>query len=153
MKVLIKMNTILIKKLRGCARIPFKSTPGSAGFDVCAAINEKILLTKNKTVRIPSGVSIAMPSNSYVAFLLPRSGLSINNGIVLANSIGIIDSDFRGEIIVGLRNFGNVDYTINPGDKIAQIVFLNIVDTKFKISDFTENDTSRGTGGLGSTGK
>lgn len=149
------MNTefVLIKRLRDCAKIPFKSTSGSAGFDICAAIDKEVLLAKNKTVKVPSGISVAMPNRSYVAFLLPRSGLSINHGIVLANSVGVIDSDFRGEIMVGLKNFGDTDYIISSGDKIAQIVFLNVANIEFKVSDFAEGDTSRGIGGFGSTGR
>ena len=145
-------TTVLIKKLRNCTKVPSKSTLGSAGFDIFAAIEKSITLARNATVKIPSGVSIELPSNEYVAFLLPRSGLSINKGIILANSIGVIDSDFRGEIIVGLRNCGYADYQINPGDKVAQLLFLKTENVQFKTVKSLHN-TLRGEGGLGSTGK
>ena len=115
---------ILVKKLRESAKMPLRATVGSAGLDVFAAIDEGILLSKNTIAKIPSGIAIELPSSNYVAFLLARSGLSINHGIILANSVGVIDSDYRGEIIVGLRNCTARDYIINPGDKIAQLIFL-----------------------------
>ena len=146
----IKTN-VLVKKLRNCAKVPSKSTSGSAGFDIFAAIEKSITLARNATLKIPSGVSIELPSNDYVAFLLPRSGLSINKGIILANSIGVIDSDFRGEIIVGLKNCGCADYQISPGDKVAQLLFLKTESVHFKVVEAL-HDTLRGTGGLGSTG-
>ena len=93
-----------------------------------------------------------MPRNNYVAFLLPRNALSINKCIILANSICIIDSDFRGEIIVGLKNCGCADYQVNPGDKVAQILFLKTESVHFKVVEALHN-TLRGTGGLGSTGR
>jgi len=144
---------ILLKKVRECAKVPFRATSGSAGFDVCAAIEKKILLKRNTTTKVPSGVAICLPDSSSVALLVPRSGLSIHNGIALANGVGVIDSDFRGEIIVALRNFSEEDYTLSPGEKIAQILFLNLADFVLEVTDEDLPGTQRGSGGLGSTGK
>ena len=143
---------ILVKKLRESAKMPLRATVGSAGLDVFAAIDEGILLSKNTIAKIPSGIAIELPSSNYVAFLLARSGLSINHGIILANSVGVIDSDYRGEIIVGLRNCTDRDYIINPGDKIAQLLFLKTESVLLELVDDLD-DTHRGDGGLGSTGK
>ena len=147
------MNKILIKKVRDIAKIPFKSTSGSAGFDVCAAINESVTIKKGAIAKIPSGVAICLPNEESVALLMPRSGLSINEGITLANSVGVIDSDFRGEIIVALRNFSDKDYILNPGEKVAQLLFFNLAQFNLEITLENLPNTSRGAGGLGSTGK
>lgn len=146
-------DKILVRKIRKCARVPFRATAGSAGFDVCAAVEKDVVLEKNETTKIPSGIAICLPNKNFVALLLPRSGLSIHNGITLANGVGVIDSDFRGEIIVALRNFSNEDYTLCPGEKIAQILFFNLVDFVLEVTDEELSETQRGSDGLGSTGK
>ena len=144
--------TVQVKKLRKSAKTPLRATLGAAGLDVFAAIDKSVLLYRNTTEKIPSGIAIELPSINYVAFLLPRSGLSIKHGIVLANSVGVIDSDYRGEIIVGLRNCGDSDYIINPDDKIAQLLFFKTENIQLKLVD-NLNDTNRGYSGLGSTGR
>ena len=145
-------TTVLIKKLGKFTKAPLRATFGSAGLDIFAAIDEGVLLSKNTTVKIPSGIAIELPSSNYVAFLLARSGLSINHGIILANSVGVIDSDYRGEIIVGLRNCTDRDYIIKPGDKIAQLLFFKTESVRLELVD-NLSDTHRGGGGLGSTGR
>lgn len=147
------MNKILVKKVRAIAKVPFKSTSGSAGFDVCAAISESITIKKETIAKIPSGIAICLPKEESVALLMPRSGLSINEGITLANAVGVIDSDFRGEIIVALKNFSNKDYILNPGEKIAQLLFFNLAQFSLEVTQENLPNTLRGTGGLGSTGK
>lgn len=148
----VQIKKVVLRKVSSLAKLPFKATAGSAGFDVCAALSESMILSKGKVCKVPSGLAVSLPDPSCVAVLVSRSGLSVNRGISLANGVGIIDSDFRGEIVVALRNFSDRDYVIEPGDRVAQILFFDLLEVVFDtISDFN-SDTPRGTGGLGSTG-
>ena len=131
---------------------PFYATPGSAAMDLCACIDAPVELPPRQIVRLPTGIAIALPSPEYVALVFARSGLGIRHGVALANGVGVIDSDYRGEIQVGLINQSDVPYTVQPGERIAQLAVLPVVQARLSaVSELDE--TSRGTGGFGSTGK
>lgn len=141
-----------MKKVRPEAKVPVRATAGSAGLDLCACISEPITLAFGDTALIPTGLAIALPSAELCAFVFARSGLSVKHGIGLLNSVGVIDSDYRGEIMVGVINQIQEPYTVTPGERIAQLVVMPVVPC-----DVTEvetlSDTARGEGGFGSTGK
>ena len=141
-----------IKKVRENAKVPQRATGGSAGLDLCACIDAPITLNGGETALIPTGVAIALPSAEYGAFVFPRSGIAIKHGIGLLNSVGVIDSDYRGEIMVGVINQISESYTIEPGERIAQMVIMP-VSTMPVIEVDELNETSRGAGGFGSTGR
>ena len=101
---------------------------------------------------IPTGIAIALPSADYVALVFARSGLGIKHGVAPANCVGVIDSDYRGEIMVGLQNSGESDYTVQPSDRIAQLMITPVVQATLEMVDELD-DTARGAGGFGSTGK
>ena len=101
---------------------------------------------------IPTGIAIALPPAGYVALVFARSGLGIKHGIAPANCVGVIDSDYRGEILVGLQNSGDADYVIQPADRIAQLMVVPVVQAQVKMVDQLD-ETQRGAGGFGSTGK
>ncbi len=132
--------------------IPIRATGGSAGFDLFADLDEPLILSKGEGARIPCGISIELPSKEYVALIFPRSGLANKHGITLINSVGVIDSDYRGEIQVGLiKLFGDEPYEIKPCDRIAQMIITRIEIPEFKLVNMLRQ-TLRGTGGFGSTG-
>ncbi len=141
-----------IKKVRENAKVPQRATGGSAGLDLCACIDAPLTLNSGETALIPTGVAIALPSAEYGAFVFPRSGIAIKHGIGLLNSVGVIDSDYRGEIMVGVINQVKESYTIEPGERIAQMVIMPV--STMPVVEVNELDeTSRGAGGFGSTGK
>ena len=141
-----------IKKVREGAKVPQRATGGSAGLDLCACIDAPLTLEGGKTALIPTGVAIALPSAEYGAFVFPRSGIAIKHGIGLLNSVGVIDSDYRGEIMVGVINQVKESYTIEPGERIAQMVIMPV--STMPVVEVDELDeTARGAGGFGSTGK
>ena len=141
-----------IKKVRENAKVPQRATGGSAGLDLCACIDAPLTLNSGETALIPTGVAIALPSAEYGAFVFPRSGIAIKHGIGLLNSVGVIDSDYRGEIMVGVINQVKESYTIEPGERIAQLVIMPV--STMPVVEVSELDeTSRGAGGFGSTGK
>lgn len=141
-----------IKKLRDKAKLPTRGTAGSAGMDLYACIDESITLNPGDLKLIPTGIAIALPDASCAAYLYARSGLGVKHGICLSNGVGVIDSDYRGEICVGLCNVSDEPYTVSPDERIAQMVISPVI-----IPDITEadvlDDTARGAGGFGSTGK
>lgn len=130
---------------------PFYATQGSAGMDLSACLDEPVLIKKGEIKLIPTGIAISLPSNEYVAYIYARSGLACKKGICLANSVGVIDSDYRGEIKCALINLGQEDFTVNHGDRIAQLVIAPVCIADIKECD-TLDDTERGAGGFGSTG-
>lgn len=130
---------------------PFYATPGSAGMDLSACIDEPIVIKKGEIAFIPTGIAISLPSNDYVAYIYARSGLACKKGITLANCVGVIDSDYRGEIKCALINLGAEDFTVNFGDRIAQLVIAPVCIADINITEDLD-ETSRGTGGFGSTG-
>ena len=145
------METLKIKKVHENAVIPHRATEGSAGLDLCACMDEPLTLAGGETALIPTGLAIALPSAQYGAFVFARSGLSIKHGIGLLNSVGVIDSDNRGEIKVGVINQIQEPYTIQPGERIAQLVVMPVsVMPVEEAADLDE--TERGAGGFGSTG-
>lgn len=145
------METLKIKKVHENAVIPHRATEGSAGLDLCACIDEPITLAGGETALIPTGLAIALPSAQYGAFVFARSGLSIKHGIGLLNSVGVIDSDYRGEIKVGVINQIKEPYTIQPGERIAQLVVMPVSTMPVEEAESLD-ETERGAGGFGSTG-
>lgn len=146
------MKEIKILKKHKNAMLPKKATLGSAGWDLYACIDKKIKINPGQLVKIPTGIAIALPSNDLVALIFARSGLAVKNGITLSNGVGVIDSDYRGEIQVGLCNISNTEFEINPNDRIAQMVITPIYNASLTVCDELD-ETSRGEGGFGSTGK
>lgn len=140
-----------IKKVRDNAKIPTRATEGSAGFDLYACIDEPITLKKGDTAIIPTGIAIGLDDPHYAAFIHSRSGLAIKRGIGLLNSVGVIDSDYRGEICVGIIKQTEEPYTIQPFERIAQMV-IKPVELPELIEVKALDDTDRGAGGFGSTG-
>ncbi len=146
------MEQLLIKKVRDNGKVPQRATEGSAGLDLCAAIDAPITLKGGETALIPTGIAIALPNAGYGAFVFPRSGLAVKHGIGLLNSVGVIDSDYRGEIMVGVINQIDKEYTIESGERIAQMVIMPV--STMPVKEVGELDeTARGAGGFGSTGK
>lgn len=142
---------IKIKKLNPEAQIPCYQTTGSAGADLCALLKEPVTICPNQTVLIPTGLSFAIPEG-YGGFVFARSGLASKKGLAPANKVGVIDSDYRGELMVALHNHGSEVQTVCPKDRIAQFVILPILQADFLLVDNLEK-TERGAGGFGSTGK
>ena len=132
--------------------VPHFATPGAAAMDLCACIDEPITLAASQRALIPTGIAIALPSAAYVALVFARSGLGIKKGICLSNGVGVIDSDYRGEVGVGLVNLSQESYTIQPGDRIAQLMVVPVVQPQITLTD-TLDETERGAGGFGSTGR
>ncbi len=145
------METLKIKKVRENARIPTRATTGSAGMDLYACIDEPITLKKGDKAIIPTGIAIGLDDPHYAAFIYARSGLAIKHGIGLLNSVGVIDSDYRGEICVGVIKQTDPEYTIEPFERIAQMVIEPVeLPEIIEVNDL--DDTDRGSGGFGSTG-
>lgn len=132
--------------------LPQYSTSGSAGLDLRACTNEKMTINPGDTVLIPTGLAINIADPSYAAVILPRSGLGHKNGIVLGNLVGLIDSDYQGQLFVSIWNRGKETFELNPFDRIAQLVVIPVVQVDLNIVDDFE-ETERGAGGFGSTGK
>lgn len=146
------MQPIKIKKLRENAVLPTRATEGSAGMDVYACLEAAVTINPGELVTVPTGIAAALPSKSYGLFLFARSGLGVKHGISLSNGVGVVDSDYRGEICVGLCNLGNTPYTIKPNERIAQMVAMPVGIFPLEEAD-TLDDTLRGGGGFGSSGK
>ncbi len=132
--------------------LPQHATSGSAGMDLRACIAAPLQLSAGQVELIPTGVSIFIEDPGLAAVLLPRSGLGHKNGIVLGNLVGLIDSDYQGPLMVSCWNRGSTPFTINPGDRIAQMVFVPVVQAQFDVvTDFSQ--TARAEGGFGSSGR
>ena len=148
------MKTIDIKILdpRMKEQLPAYATPGSAGLDLRACIDAPITIEPGVTVLIPTGLAIHLADPGYAAVILPRSGMGHKNGIVLGNLVGLIDSDYQGQLMVSTWNRGQSAFTLNPMERLAQLVVVPVLQVGFNVVD--EFDTSeRGAGGFGSTGK
>jgi dUTP pyrophosphatase len=148
------MQTIDVKILdpRMRENLPGYATAGAAGLDLRACIDAPLLLAPGDVQLIPSGLAIHIGDPAYAAIILPRSGLGAKHGIVLGNLVGLIDSDYQGELKVSLWNRGNAAFTIQPLDRIAQLVVIPVLQLRLNVVDeFTHSE--RGTGGFGSTGK
>ena len=132
--------------------IPSYASEGSAGLDLRACINDPIVINPGKTELIPTGISIFIKDPGYAGLILPRSGLGHKHGIVLGNLVGLIDSDYQGELFISTWNRGTSSFTINSLDRIAQLVIVPVSQATFNlVSDYAKSD--RGDGGFGSTGK
>lgn len=132
--------------------LPQFATPGSAAMDLRACLDGPVTLQAGTRAVIPTGLAMALPSADYVALVFARSGLGIKKGVCLSNGVGVIDSDYRGEIAVGLVNLSGEDYTVQPGDRIAQLMVVPVVQPTVTLADELD-ETGRGSGGLGSTGR
>jgi dUTP pyrophosphatase len=142
---------ILNAKIGKDIPMPSYSTPGSAGMDLRACLEESLDLAPAETSLIPTGVAIFVADPGYAALILPRSGLGHKHGIVLGNLVGLIDSDYQGELMISAWNRGSSNFTIEPGDRIAQLIVVPVRQVEFSIvSEFLS--TERGTGGFGSSG-
>jgi dUTP pyrophosphatase len=132
--------------------LPAYATPGSAGLDLRACIDEAITIEPGQTVLIPTGLAIHVADPGYAAMILPRSGMGHKNGIVLGNLVGLIDSDYQGQLMVSTWNRGQNAFTLNPMERLAQLIIVPVLQVGFNIVE--EFDSSeRGAGGFGSTGK
>ena len=141
-----------IKLLSPNVPVPKYATAGAAAMDLTACIDEPITVAPRQLVSIPTGIAIALPSAEYVALVFARSGLGVKHGISLSNGVGVIDSDYRGEIKVGLTNLSDIPYTVQPGDRVAQLAIMPVVQANIiPVAELDETD--RGAGGFGSTGK
>ena len=146
MHIDVKIINPLIKD-----QLPHYATAGSAGLDLRACISDKIVLEPGQTVLIPTGLAIHLADANYAAMILPRSGLGHKHGVVLGNLVGLIDSDYQGELMVSTWNRGSTAFTIEPFERIAQMVIVPVVQAQFNlVADFDASD--RGVGGFGSTG-
>ena len=133
-------------------RLPRYATPGSAGLDLHACIERELILQPGQTELIPTGIAIHLADANLAAMILPRSGLGHKHGIVLGNLVGLIDSDYQGELMVSVWNRGQIAFTVQPFERIAQMVIVPVVQAAFEVvGDFAASE--RGEGGFGSTGK
>ncbi|MEN3372574.1 dUTP diphosphatase [Dechloromonas sp. ZS-1] len=131
---------------------PQYATPGSAGLDLRACVAESLTIEPGQTVLVPTGMAIHLADPGLAAMILPRSGLGHKHGIVLGNLVGLIDSDYQGELMVSVWNRGQSSFTLNPLDRIAQLVIVPVLQVAFNVvEDF--DASLRGEGGFGSTGK
>jgi len=145
------MTILKIQKLAHNKVLPEYKTSGAAGMDLCAAIEEPVTLKPLERTLIPTGLKIEL-EHGYEAQIRPRSGMSIKHGITLINCVGTIDEDYRGEVCVAVVNLSNDTYTIEPGERIAQMVIAKYEQAQIEVvAELT--DTARGEGGFGSTGK
>ncbi len=132
--------------------LPAYATPGSAGLDLRACIDAPITIEAGQTVLIPTGLAIHIGDPSYAAMILPRSGMGHKNGIVLGNLVGLIDSDYQGQLMVSTWNRGQSAFTLNPMERLAQLIIVPVLQVGFNVvEEFV--DSERGVGGFGSTGK
>jgi len=142
---------ILDARMRG--QLPQYATPGSAGLDLRACLDAPLTLAPNAWQLVPTGIAIHLKDPGYAAMLLPRSGLGHKHGIVLGNLVGLIDSDYQGQLMVSCWNRSDVAFTIEPMERIAQMVIVPVVQARFRVVEEFGDVTARGAGGYGSTGK
>lgn len=141
---------ILDERLR--AQMPDYATPGSAGLDLRACIDAALTLRPGETRLIPTGLAIHLADPGYAAMILPRSGLGHKHGIVLGNLVGLIDSDYQGQLMVSCWNRGQTEFTVEPLERIAQLVIVPVVQAQLVVVD-SFDESARGSGGFGSTGR
>ncbi|ADG16460.1 dUTP diphosphatase [Burkholderia sp. JPY481] len=141
---------ILDQRMR--EQLPAYATTGSAGLDLRACLDEPLTLKPGETALVPTGLAIHVGDPGYAALILPRSGLGHKHGIVLGNLVGLIDSDYQGQLMISTWNRGETTFVLNPMERLAQLVIVPVVQARFNIvEDFEES--VRGAGGFGSTGK
>ncbi len=141
---------ILDERLRN--ELPTYATTGSAGLDLRACLDAPLILAPGETSLIPTGLSIHIADPGYTALILPRSGLGHKHGIVLGNLVGLIDSDYQGQLMISTWNRGTDSFTLQPFERIAQLVIVPVMQVEFNVVD-EFSDSTRGIGGFGSTGK
>lgn len=146
------MNQLKIKRTRQNAKLPCRATEGSAGYDLFAAVESPVFLYPQKRMLIATGIAMEIESPQIVGYIFARSGLAIRQGLIPANCVGVIDSDYRGEIMIPLMNLGEEAIQISEGDRIAQLVFSPVFLPKLTECD-SLLETERGENGFGSTGK
>lgn len=146
------MQTLKIKTLTPTARVPRRATPYSAGYDLYADVLEPLTILPGETKLVGTGIALEPPAGDCAGFLFARSSLASRFGIAPANCVGVIDADYRGEVLVPLHNFGRDPFVLNPGDRFAQLVFLPVCMFETQLVQ-TLDETSRGAGGFGSTGR
>jgi len=151
MKKAIELK-ILDPRIGSTFPLPTYATPGSAGLDLRACLDNTLSLAPGQTVLIPTGIAIYIGDANLCATILPRSGLGHKHGIVLGNLVGLIDSDYQGPLMVSMWNRGSDAFTIEPGDRIAQLVFMPVVQADFTVVNSFDS-TERGEGGFGHSGK
>lgn len=146
------METVRCKKLDPRAKLPAYATPGAAAADLCALLDEPLTIAPGQRTLVPTGLAIELPGAGFVALVYARSGLSIKHGLCMANGVGVIDSDYRGELRVPMVNLGAENYTIQPGERVAQLCIAPVYTAAFAPAEEL-GDTARGAGGFGSTGR
>ena len=150
------MKTLQVKimddRIGGQFPLPHYATEGSAGLDLRACLDQSITLEPGQTELLPTGVAIHIADPALCAMILPRSGLGHKHGIVLGNLVGLIDSDYQGQLMVSCWNRGNTTFTVEPGERIAQLVLVPVVQAEFEVVDEFSN-SDRGEGGFGSSGR
>jgi len=148
------MKTIAVKILdpRMKDQLPTYATPGSAGLDLRACIDAPVTIQPGQTVLIPTGLAIHLADPNYAAMILPRSGMGHKHGIVLGNLVGLIDSDYQGQLMVSTWNRGQSEFTLQPMERLAQLIIVPVLQVGFEVVD-EFSDSDRGAGGFGSTGK
>ncbi|MCI8622233.1 MAG: dUTP diphosphatase [Provencibacterium sp.] len=148
----MNLEKLLIQRLTPTALPPVRATEGSAGYDLFADIAEPVTIEPGETVLLGTGIAMALPGPELVGLVFARSGLGVKHGIVPANAVGVVDSDYRGELRVGLHNHSQERYTVQPQDRIAQLLILPVVTPRLEETE-TLPDTTRASGGWGSTGR
>ena len=144
---------VKIMDARMAEQLPAYATPGSAGLDLRACLNEPLTLQPNAWQLVPTGIAIYLQDPHFAAIILPRSGLGHKHGIVLGNLVGLIDSDYQGQLMVSAWNRSSTAFTIEPMDRIAQLVIVPVLQAQFNIVQEFSAASERGEGGYGSTGK
>lgn len=143
---------LAVKRLDPRAQIPERATSGSAGMDLRALLDHPVTVPAGGRVIIPTGIAIGIPDSGLVGLVYARSGLAVKHGLALSNGVGVIDSDYTGEIRVGMVNLSDTEYTVQPGERIAQLVIAPVSPVRpLEVEELDE--TARGAGGFGSTGK
>ena len=150
MDVLVGKSILKVKRLCPGAKLPRRATPGSAGLDLSAAIQAPVEVRHGEITRVPTGIAIQLDPG-YVCLVFGRSGLAVKQGVAPVNAVGVVDSDYRGEWKVPLRNLSGQAYTLSPGERVAQVVFLPVARAVFEQAEELSG-SERGEGGFGSTG-
>ncbi len=140
-----------VRRLRPQARLPYRASEGAAAYDLCACLAQDAVIPPGGTLSVPTGIALELPGEEYVALVFSRSGHGFKHGVSLVNSVGVIDSDYRGEISVGLVNNGPAPFTVRSGDRIAQLMITNCFHLPIEEVECL-GETARGAGGFGSTG-
>lgn len=146
------MSILKIKRVREEALLPHRATDGSAGYDLYACLDKALTIEAGTVAKVPTGIAIELESSAYAAFVFARSSMGTKYGVVPANAVGVIDSDYRGEVCVFLRNHSDTAYTVQPQDRVAQLIVMPVeLPELIEVEELS--DTHRGQGGFGSTGK